>query len=321
MAHTSQRFATRLNSFRTGRMAGTSVADAIRQVAKVEGIGAVELNYPQHFGGGTAEVVDLAKAAGLAVTALNLRYDGPDYALGAFTHPEASRREAAIELTLGAVDTARRHGIDHVILWMGPDGFDQPFQADYRQLWDWEIDGFRRVARHDPSIRVSVEAKPSDPRRVSIIRSVSDSLLAARVVGLANFGVTLDWCHVLMAGEHPAAAAALALKEGRLFGVHLNDGYGPADDGLPAGTLHLLPLLELLSVLRRGGFAGTIYFDTFPDRSDPAAECAANVRMVKRLQRVLDRIPEDKLQTLQAAQDAIGAMRVVNDALLGSFDD
>lgn len=303
-------------------MAGTSVADAIRAVAKVEGVGAVELNYPQHFGaGGSTDVLALARDAGLAVTALNMRYDGPGYAMGAFTHPDKAQRATAIQLTKDAVDVAAKHGIEHVILWMGPDGFDQPFQADYARLWEMEIDGFRRVAAHNPAIRVSVEAKPSDPRRVSIIRSISDSLLAATEVGLPNFGVTLDWCHVLMAGEHPAAAAALALRAGKLFGVHLNDGNGPADDGLPVGSVHLLPLLELLWILNRGGFSGTIYFDTFPDRADPAAECAANVGMIRRLQRVVDRIPEPELRTLQAAQDAIGAMRLVNDVLLGQFDD
>lgn len=322
MANSTQRFATRLNSFRTGRMAGTSVPDAIRAVANVEGIGAIELNYPQHFGAdGTTEVLDQARDAGLEITALNLRYDGPGFTLGAFTHPQETQREAAIALSIAAVEVAARHRIRHVILWMGPDGFDVPFQADYARLWDMEVDGFRRVAAHNPEIRISVEAKPADPRRVSLIRSISDSLLAAREVDLANFGVTLDWCHVLMAGEHPAAAAAQAIRAGKLFGVHLNDGHGPADDGLPVGTLHVMPLLELLLVLRRGRFDGTIYFDTFPDRVDPAAECAANVRMVRRLQRVIDRVSEAELVKLQAAQDAIGATRLVQDALLGGFDD
>jgi xylose isomerase len=303
-------------------MTGTSVADAIRAVANVEGIGAIELNYPQHFGvDGSREVLDQARAAGLAITALNLRFDGPGFALGAFTHPLKSQRKAAIALSIAAVDVASEHGIGHVILWMGPDGFDVPFQADYARLWELEVDGFRRVAAHNPGVQVSVEAKPADPRRVSLIRSISDSLLAAHEVGLANFGVTLDWCHVLMAGEHPAAAAAQAIRAGKLFGVHLNDGHGPADDGLPVGALHVMPLLELLLVLRRARFDGTIYFDTFPDRVDPAAECAANVRMIRRLHRVLDRIPAPELKHLQLAQDAIGATRLVTDALLGSFDD
>ena len=61
------------------------------------------------------------------------------------------------------------------------------FRSDYRAMWDMEIDGFRQVAKHNPDVRVSVEYKPNDPRRTSLIRSMSDSLLAVNEVGLAEF--------------------------------------------------------------------------------------------------------------------------------------
>jgi xylose isomerase len=146
---------------------------------------------------------------------------------------------------------------------------------------------------------------------------MSDSLLAVHDVGLPNFGVTLDFCHALMAGEQPAAAAALAIRAGRLFGVHLNDGYGPADDGLMVGSVHPWQTLELLLELRRGGFAGTVYFDTFPDRVDPAAECAANVGMVRRMDSLLDRLPLDELRAMQSGQDAVAATRLIHGLLFG----
>lgn len=321
MPEIRRRYATRLNSFRAHAGTRLAVADAIRAVARVPGISAIELNYPQHFADANASPLAVAREAGLAVTALNLRFDGPDFVLGAFTHPASASRERAVALSMEAVDIAAAHGIDHVILWMGPDGFDYPFQVDYGALWDLEIDGFRRVARRNPAIRVSVEYKPSDPRRTSLVRSMGDALLAAQEVGLANFGVTLDLCHSLMAGEQPAAAAALALRSGRLFGVHLNDGYGPADDGLMVGSVRPWHALELLHELRRGGFAGTIYFDTFPDRVDPAAECAANVRMVERMHRMLDRLPLAELAGVQAAQDAVSATRLVQALAFGAEGD
>ncbi|MCB1487551.1 MAG: TIM barrel protein [Bauldia sp.] len=315
------RFATRLNSFRVHGGVRISAVDAIRAVAAVPGISALELNYPQHFGDEPEAILGAAEAAGLPITALNLRWDGPDFADGAFTHPKPENREHAIATATAAVDFAAAHGIPHVILWMGPDGFDYPFQADYRALWEMEIEGFRRVAGSNPDVRVSVEYKPSDPRRVSLIRSMGDSLLAVNEVGLANFGVTLDLCHVLMAGEQPAVVAAQALRVGRLFGVHINDGYGPADDGMMAASVRPWHLLELLLEMRRGGFAGTIYFDTFPERIDPVAECAANVRMVQRLERVLDRLPAGDLERIQQAQDATAATALIHDLVLGAFDE
>ncbi len=307
-------FATRLNSFRGQPPKAPSVGAAIRSVAKIPGISAVELNYPQHFDG---DAVAVARDAGLAVTALNLRWDGPDFVLGAFTHPVAARRDKAVAQALAAVETASGHGIDHVILWMGPDGFDYPFQADFQALWSLEIDGFRQVAAANPAVKVSVEYKPSDPRRVSLIRTMAEALLAAGDVGLTNFGVTLDVCHQLMTGEYPAAAAALALQRGKLFGLHLNDGYGPADDGMMIGSVHPWQLLELLWVLRQGRYQGTIYFDTFPDRVDPVAECAANIAMVRAMTDALDRVSDQAIAAIHAEQDAVAAMNLLRGLTFG----
>ena len=183
-----------------------------------------------------------------------------------------------------------------------------------------EIDAFRRIADLNRQVRISVEPKPSDPRRVSTIKSMADALLAAREVDRANFGVTLDYCHLLMAGERPAAAAALALRYDKLFGVHLNDGYGPADDGLMVGSVTFWNTLELLAELRQADWSGVVYFDTFPERDDPAAECAANVAMVRRMERILDRFDWAALAELRARQDAAGAMRLATRIAFGDDD-
>lgn len=310
--------ATRLNSF---RVRGADVATAIRLAATVPGLTALELNYPPHVEalgeGGLAALLD---EVGLPLTGLNLRFEGAVFGDGAFTNPRSATRECAIRLATEAVELAARHGAGHVILWMSDDGFDYPFQVDYGRLWEDEIDGFRRVAAHDPAVRVSVEYKPNEPRRCSLIRSMGEALLAARDVDLPNFGVTLDVCHGLMSGEHPAAAAALALRHGRLFGVHLNDGYGLADDGLMVGSVHPWQTLELLAVLVDGGYEGTLYFDTFPVREDPAAECAANVAVVHRYLKMLDRLDRPALAAARATHDAVSIRRLLDDVALAGQD-
>jgi xylose isomerase len=309
------RLATRLNSFRLQAGQKRSSAEALRAVARVDGISAVELNYPQHFVGEAEDLLQVAKDNGLAVTALNLRYDGPDFAHGAFTHPNPANRAKAIAISRDAVVKAAEAGIGHVILWMGPDGYDYPFQCDYRRLWEMEIDGFRQVAEASETVRVSVEYKPNEPRRFSLIRNMGEALLAVADVNRANFGVTLDYCHLLMSLENPALAASLALARGKLFGVHINDGYGTADDGLIVGTVTPLQTIELLGVLQKAGFDGTIYFDTFPDRLDPAGECAANVGAMRRLERLAAGLPAVALAEAQARQDAITATRLVQEAV------
>jgi xylose isomerase len=313
------RFATRLNSFRDrAGDSGAAAPDLLRAVGRVPGLTAVELNYPQHFHGTTeAALVEAMAETGLTLTALSLRFEGPDFADGAFTSPRAETRERAIRLAQDAVEVAARLRAPHVDLWMAYDGFDYPFQVDYDRLWADEVDGFRRVAAHDPAIRISVEYKPIDPRRTALIRGMGEALLAARDVGLPNFGVQIDFCHSLMAREQPALAAALALREGRLFGVHLNDGYGQADDGLLVGSVHAWQTLELLATLRRYDYRGTIYFDTFPVREDPAAESAANVARVRALETILDRLDTERLTERQTRHDAIGVQTLLDEATFG----
>lgn len=309
------RFASRLNSFKNG-MPTQSTEAAIRRLAKVDGISAVELNYPQHFSNpADGQPISLAARLGLSVTALNLRFDPPRFVLGSFAHPEATVRAAAIEIAAQAMRLAQSHGIGHVILWLGPDGFDYPFQVDYAALWGWLIEGVNEVARIAPDVRLSIEYKPSEPRSFALVRGMSDALLLARDAGESNVGVTLDFCHALMCGESPAMSAALALREGKLFGVHLNDGYGQADDGAMVASIHPTQTLELLRVLRLADWSGTIYFDTFPNRVDPELECAINIATVRKLNAALDRMNDDQISNVTFRQDGAAAVALVRDLL------
>ncbi len=308
-------YATRLNSFRA---AGKDILAAIDMAAAVPGLTAVELNYPQHLGAGDGrDLVAAIADRGLRLTALNMRYDGPRFAMGALSHPDAATRAEAVALTIAAVDFAAAHGANHVIIWPGTDGFDVPWQADYARHWDWLVEGLRAVASHNPAIRVSVEYKPNDPRRIAFVRTASDALLLARESGCANAGVTVDYCHALMAGESPSMAASLALRDGRLFGLHLNDGYGDGDDGLPVGSVNSWRTVELLYTLRKHQYDGLIYFDTFPDRVDPARELAANIHSVERYTAAVERLDLVALEQAQATQDSLTAQRILLDALIG----
>ena len=308
-------FASRLNSFRSISPTRSSL-DALRMLANVPGITATELNYPQHFSGpADRTLITAARSMGLAVTALNLRFDPPQFAAGSLTHPDSQVRLVAIRLAHEALAIAVDTGIDHVILWLGPDGFDYPFQANLGALWQFAIEGVLAIAKREPGVKVSIEPKPSEPRRHSLVRGTSDALQIVRETGLANVGVTLDFCHALMAGESPAMAAAMALRDNRLFGVHLNDGYGTADDGMTAGAVHPVQTLELLWVLRSAGWSGTIYFDTFPGHADPSLECAANISATRSLIASLDRVNPEELDHIQSQQDAIGAARFASQLL------
>lgn len=300
------RVASRLNSFRPAEI---GIAAAFRRMAAVPGLTALELNYPQHVVEiGETQLRLLLAETELPLTALNLRFDDPRFDDGAFTAADRRSRDAAIDLARRAVDVAAQLGATHVVLWMANDGWDYPFQVDYARLWHDEIEAFRLVAQADPAILTSVEYKPFDPRPYSLIASMGDALLAARDVGLPSFGVTLDICHSYMAGEHPPAVATRALSEHRLFGVHLNDGRGRADDGLVFGSIHERDAIELLAVLAAGNYTGTLYFDTFPQREDAVAELAANVARLDHLWSLAVHLDSERLAVIQQRHDGLGAV-------------
>jgi xylose isomerase len=322
------RFATRLNSFASGadkawpgQKGKPSPLQMAERAAQAKGLTDVDLNFPDHLGDDPALLARRLADLGLGVNGLAMRYyTNPAFKLGAFTNPDPAVRREAIDLTKRGIDAARAMGASLMTIWLGQDGWDYGFQADYARLWDDEVGALREVAQHDPACLISIEYKPNEPRSFSLLSNLPTTLLALEEVGTANLGVTFDFAHVLYAGETPAFAAAMIARKSRLLGVHLNDGYGKRDDGLMVGTVNLQATLELLWQLGRDGYDGPIYFDTFPDLTglDPVAECEANIETVQRLLAVARRLAGDNaLNAALAAQDAIASQRIVGRALAG----
>ncbi len=321
-----QHFATRINSFASGAHAywpdlkgKPTVAQMVARAATAEGLTELDLNYPDHVGDDPSDVAKMVRGEGLALSGLAMRYyTNPAFKRGAFTNPDAAVRREAIELTKRGIDAAREMGSSMMTLWMGQDGWDYNFQCDYPALWAQEIEGIAAVAEHDPDCRISIEYKPDEPRARSILPDAATTLIAIDEVGAANLGVTIDVAHSLYAGETPAFAAAMVLRRSRLLGLHLNDGYGKRDDGLMVAAVHEQATMELLREIRRGGFDGAIYFDTFPDASglDPVAECEANVRTVRRMLAAVAAMDGgNALADAQATHDPVAAQEVARMAL------
>jgi xylose isomerase len=317
-------YATRLNSMKAQPQlffsAGQtlSVPKLIERASSVKGLHSLSLNYPEHFHGiAVTELERLLDASGLRLDSLNTRYSTLEFGRGGFTHPDAQVRQEAIDLTLKAVDACAELGGDQVIVWAGQDGFDYPFQVEYQRVWDWELAAFDAISLHNPALKIGIEYKPSEPRKHSIIANMGEALLAVQSLEHANLGVVMDYCHALMSREHPAKVLELALKHNKLWGVHLNDGYGQLDDGLMVGSVSLMQTLEVITVLHKYNFAGTIYFDTFPVNEDPVAECEANIRLTEALGRTAGRILDLGILA-QAGQDGFNAVRVLELLLEGA---
>lgn len=315
------RYAARLNAFRPP--VGGTVADMVAAAGRVGGLDGADLNYPDHFAAHSpTDLSRLLSDHGMALNGLAMRYyTEPGFRLGAFTHPEPAIRRSAIDLTKRGIDAALEMGGRLMTLWLGQDGYDYPFQADYARLWDDTVAALAEVADHAAGVDVAVEYKPNEPRAYALLPDMAATLLALRDANRPNLGVTLDFAHVLYAGEMPAAAAMLAHRHSRVLGVHLNDGYGKRDDGLMAGSIHPVQTVELFVVLKRIAWDGVIYFDTFPDHggTDPVEEARTNIRLTERLRAIADGLAGDAaLAGAIARQDAAASQRVVAAALYGA---
>jgi xylose isomerase len=309
-------FAVRAESYWPGKKGKPTAAELIARAATVPGLTALDLNYPDHV---SPEALRALRDGGLKLNGYAMRYYGnPGFKLGSFTHPDEQVRREAIELTKRGLDSLAEAGGKLMTLWMGQDGFDYSFQADYRRLWELTLEAVAEIADHLPGIDVSIEYKPNEPRSFSLMPDLGTTLLATSELKRPNVGVTLDFCHVLYADEMPAYAASLVNRSSKLLGVHLNDSYGKRDDGLMVASVHPLQTLELLVELERIGYGGVIYFDTFPDISgiDPVAECARNVGTVDRLRAIARGLVEDpQLAAAVRNQDPIVSLSLVQSAL------
>ena len=314
------RYATRLNAFKTK---GDTVADMIEKAGQVGGLDAADLNFPDHFEQHEpAKLGQILHNSNMALNGLAMRYyTDPGFRLGAFTHPDATIRRTAIDLTKRGLDALAQMGGKVMTVWLGQDGFDYSFQADHARQWDDTLSALAEICDHNPALDVSIEYKPNEPRSWSVLPDMATTLHAIRDVSRPNLGVTLDFCHMLFAGEMPAKSAILAARHCRIMGVHLNDGYAKRDDGLIAGTVHPIQTVELFWVLDRLGYDGVIYFDTFPDHGgmDPVQESRANIALTERLRIVAAGLRDDPALTdAMARQDAATATRRIATALYGA---
>lgn len=312
---------SRLNSMAARRDLwphGTDTLGKIRRAGTVRRLDAIDLNYPQHFlGHDIAAIEDAVASVGLGVSAINIRFED-EFLAGAFTNPHPELRHKAIALTIEACAVARRFGATQVVVWPGQDGYEYPFQVDYAQLWQLTIEAFRAICDSAPDIEIAIEYKPIDPRRFYVLGDMGTTLLAISDIARQNVGVTMDFIHSLMAAENPAQSAQMAAMRGKLFGLHLNDGYGHADDGLMVGAIHPVQTMETLAVMRRYGYRGHVYFDTFPVREDPVAEAERNIGRLDALWAKATSLDQQALAAVQDAQDALAAHALLDEVTLGS---
>lgn len=303
-------YAGRFNSF---VFKGQTVYDAIEAYKKMDGITHLEFNYPEHIAGYDLE--ELKKAiAPLKVNGLAVRWR-KEWLEGDFTNPDDALRERAIQMSKDAADICRELGGGVITLWFENDGFDYPFQMDYEASWNKLVAGLREVADYAPDMKISIEYKPYEERDFAMVDSTGMTLYLIREVDRPNVGCTLDFCHMLMKHDSPAYGLALAASKGKLFGLHMNDGYGWKDSGLIFGSLNFSFCAEFIYYLERYHYDGVVFFDTFPIREESKAECQANIDAFELIKSKVDREGVEKISQIVSKHDGISAQKLIFDML------
>ena len=219
----------------------------------------------------------------------------------------------ALELCYEACDYCRTAGGNTVTIWLGHDGFDYSFQIAYARVFDQLVAAFQKVCDYAPDLKISIEYKPYEERAYAFIDSMGMTGMILNAADRPNLGVTLDYCHMLMKHENPAMAVDLFGREGKLYGIHLNDGNGRFDDGLMIGTSTPVKTLEFLYYVKKHGYDSAIYFDTFPVIEPAAGEATQNDQMIHLLNDAIETVGMEKIQSVIDANDAIKAAELVRE--------
>ncbi len=214
-----------------------------------------------------------------------------------------------------AADACEALGGSVITIWLGFDGFDYPFQVDYEKNWDKIVRAFREVADYagGKGLKVSIEYKPCEPRAFSMIDGIGLTLQMIDEVDRPNIGVTLDFCHMLMKRENPAYSLALAARKNKLYGLHMNDGYGELDNGLIFASVSMPQALEFVYYLKKYNYDEVVFFDSFPIREEAQQEVSANIKAFKALSNAIDSYGMDRIEEVIKEQDGIKAQKLVLD--------
>ena len=294
-----------------------STIEQIELAAEVGDISYVDLNYPFTGELTTADVKGALERTGLRAIGVTPDIYLREHQMGAFTNPDPAKRASAMEIMHGAAEAVRALGARYVKIWPGQDGFDYPFQVDYKELNRLAVEGMRELASAHPDLKFVIEYKPREPRTHMFWSSAARTVLGIQAMDVDNVGVLLDFGHALFGGESPAEAAQLLIDHGLLWGMDVNDNYRGWDDDMVVGTVHITEVFEFFHTLRKNGWEGVWQLDQFPFREDVVDNARTSIRFLKALHRALDRLDEEALAEAQRRQDPLAAQRLVQDALLG----
>jgi xylose isomerase len=264
------------------------IAEKLRRAAAIRGVEGVEIVFPDECRD-ASELAALLAETGLSVAAVNVNLKGERmFQCGALSSPDAGVRKLAVELLYEAKRFAAALGAQTVTCAPLSDGYDYPFQVDYRSAWRRVADCIAEAAGFMPSVRLHLEHKPAEPRTRGLLDTSTKVIRLWRDVGSPHVGITFNAGHAMYDGGFAAAAFVEVLAAGISYYIHFCDAMTAWDWDLLAGSAHCWNWAEFLFYLRQDGYRGWMTADTFPVRQDASELFAANVALTSQIWKWLD---------------------------------
>lgn len=283
----------------SGYTDGHSLEESIGLLAEIKGIEGAAIGWPCGLASG-ADLGRLLKNHGLqwAISDADI-YTERRFKHGALSNPDPKIRSQALDRIKEAISQSAEGGANTMNLWLGHDGFEYSFQAHYDDAWNWIEEGLRAAAEYNQSdMAICIEPKCKEPRANSYMANVGKALWLLAKIDDPKLGLTLDFGHSLAALEQPAEAAVLAMREGRLKQVHLNDNRRDWDLDLLPGTMTVWEHIEFYYWLKKMEYSGWLSADMFTYREDGAEALKNLVNVHQRCCAMADRLLESDMEEL-----------------------
>jgi xylose isomerase len=293
----------------------STITDKLERIARIPGVGGVELVYPRDLEA-VDDVGDTLARLKLEVAAINVNIKSDrQFVAGGLTSPDPAVRGKALEYIRRGKECALALGAKRITCCPLADGYDYPFQACYAAMWERMVDTIREAAKYLPQITLSLEYKPYESRVHNLLSSAAKTILLCEAIGGKNVGVTVDTGHSTVVGESPAESLMLVVSRGLPFYVHVNDTNGKWDWDLMAGACNVWEYLEFLFYLKESGYADWITCDAVAHRQDPVEIYSLNAHFTAQLWSWLDTVDRNEIHDHLRQNDFIWVRKLMEPYL------
>jgi len=294
-----------------------TLAQVLERAAQVRELDGIELVGNWHINEGNfKEVTGLMKNLGIkaAMIVPDLWTQGK-WGRGTFTaKDEKTRREAVAEVKM-SMDMAASVDCDKIDVWLGQDGYDYAFQADYIEAWSQIKEALAECADYRKDIKICIEYKLREPRTHLFTTTAAKTKLLVNEVGKKIVGIMCDTGHAQAAGENVADAVATCNE--LLWYIHINDNYDQWDDDMMFGMVHTIELLEMLYWLERIGYDDYYTLDMNPYREDGIEAARECIAWVNGLRDLMFHIGYDNITEVIKTGDSTKISKMLREAICG----